>query len=276
MSRPAPPWLRPHVVGYFGFRFISTPQRRVNLPSATVTLVLAWDGHVRRSAVPPREAAGCGGPTAVFGLHAAAVATEACGAGHGVQIELTPLGARSLFGIPMRHLSGTVVDPAELLGRVWVARLVDRLASAPTWAGRWAALDLALGARLADGPAPSPVVVEAWHRVCRSRGAMTVGELAEATGRSRRRLETLFNEHIGLPPKTLARVLRFQHAISTPWGPARNRAETAAMCGYHDQAHMAREFRAMAGLTAGQFEALHVDAPHTGRLDGRIAFLLLG
>ncbi|HUF02533.1 MAG TPA: helix-turn-helix domain-containing protein, partial [Gaiellaceae bacterium] len=71
--------------------------------------------------------------------------------------------------------------------------------------------------------------------------------------RSRRHLVARFREHIGLPPKTVARILRFGRAVEL----MRRRtdlalAELAFECGYYDQAHLNRDFRAFAETTPTQ------------------------
>ncbi|WP_167739625.1 helix-turn-helix domain-containing protein [Streptomyces subrutilus] len=242
---------------YVGFRLQSVPpQRRLSVPAATVTLFLGWGDPLHVMDPRDRQQRGTGWEAMAVGLHSHAMTSEISGTANGVQVEFTPLGAYCVLGLPLRHLADRVVHPDEILGRQWVSRLTERLARTPDWAGRCAILDNAITARLAHSHTPSPVVLEAWQRLRETGGQVTVGELADLTGRSRRRLEILFGEQIGLPPKTLARVLRFQNAITLPSAPGRSLAETAALGGYYDQAHFNREFRALTGLTPTQFGKL--------------------
>jgi AraC-like DNA-binding protein len=80
--------------------------------------------------------------------------------------------------------------------------------------------------------------------------------LADEVGWSRRHLIARFREQVGAPPKLVARVVRFQQVLRRL---ERDRdavgAELAAACGYFDQAHLAREVRALAGLTPGELAA---------------------
>jgi transcriptional regulator GlxA family with amidase domain len=59
---------------------------------------------------------------------------------------------------------------------------------------------------------------------------------------------------VGLSPKTAARVIRFDRALGLLRGGV-PLAEVAAACGYYDQAHFTREFRALAETTPGRFLA---------------------
>lgn len=81
--------------------------------------------------------------------------------------------------------------------------------------------------------------------------AATVEEMGLAAGMSPRSLQRWFVRHVGLPPRRYLRLLRFQKAFAqVPGQPSL--ADHAAAQGYADQAHMAREFRAMAGMPAKQ------------------------
>nr|WP_246425558.1 helix-turn-helix domain-containing protein [Streptomonospora nanhaiensis] len=76
----------------------------------------------------------------------------------------------------------------------------------------------------------------------------TVAAVAADTGLDARRLHRRSVAAFGYGPKTLARILRFTRALDaaragTPY------AEVAATTGYADQAHLAREVRALAGAT---------------------------
>ena len=89
-----------------------------------------------------------------------------------------------------------------------------------------------------------------------------MSELAAGTGWSDRHLTSRFRAEIGLTPKAAARVIRFdrtrrllvrhltQHAASEY-----RLADLAADCGYFDQAHLAREFRTLAGCPPSQWLA---------------------
>ncbi|MGI5359744.1 helix-turn-helix domain-containing protein [Streptomyces sp. CA-252508] len=247
-----PPRLRDHVVSYTGYRMSAAPVvRRINLPSTTVTLCLTWGAPLDLASERERCGTGSGWDAVLLGLQTGPVISRVGGTGHGVQVELTPLGAYALLGLPLRHLTDSMVHPVDVLGRHWSAALTERLAGAPGWRARWAVLDEALTTRLAGSRCwPSPVVTQAYALLRASHGTLPVGRLAEATGRSRRRLEVLFAEQIGLAPKSAARVLRFQRALTKLLEPGATGAGTAAACGYHDQAHLARDFRVLAGTTA--------------------------
>ena len=78
--------------------------------------------------------------------------------------------------------------------------------------------------------------------------------MARQLGCSRKHFTMCFRREFGMPPKLFARILRFDHAIRlmrrdqvTSW------AELADACGYADQAHLTRDFRAFAGSPPASF-----------------------
>jgi AraC-like DNA-binding protein len=189
----------------------------------------------------------------VGGLHAAPVTIAYERSQRGVQLDLTPFGARALFGLPAGELASTVVALDALLGRR-AGEWLDRLRSADTWAARFAVLDDVLLAALVDAPAPAPELVQAWDRLTASGGGIEVNALAREVGWSRRHLTQQFQRELGLSPKVVGRVVRFDRARRLLTRPARpgapgGIAAVAATCGYYDQAHLTRDFRDLAGMS---------------------------
>ncbi|MER7708593.1 helix-turn-helix domain-containing protein [Kitasatospora sp. NPDC097605] len=241
--------LRPYVAWYSGYRQRGLPPAlHRGLPSPYLTFILTLDepltmaGHPDPAQPPGRYA------TLLGGLHTAPALISHRGRQSGIQLAVHPLAARALFGLPAGELSGVDVPAEAVLGTV-AARLQEELREARDWPERFAALDGAL-LRLAhpSGQVP-PEVVQAWNALRRSGGALPVAALAWETGWSGRHLQDRFRRETGLTPKAAARVIRFDRArrlLAAP-GPAPRLAELAARCGYADQAHLAREFRALAG-----------------------------
>jgi AraC-like DNA-binding protein len=79
--------------------------------------------------------------------------------------------------------------------------------------------------------------------------AASVAEMCRSTGLAPRQLQRWFMAYVGLPPRRYLRLLRFQSAFEQVPGQA-SLAGHAAAQGFADQAHMAREFRSMAGVPA--------------------------
>jgi AraC-like DNA-binding protein len=223
-------------------------------------LILGWGEPV--TVTDPRAPRASAGPLASFvtGLFDSYVVTSTRGLGRGAELMLTPLGARRLLGLPLGELTNRAVDLDDLPGR-WLGPLAARLAETPGWAARFALLDRALRDRLAAGAAPDPRLAAAWLLLAGSGGRLSVASVADRVGWSRRHLAATVHREIGLPPKTLARVLRFERAFgSLGRATADGWAAVAAECGYADQAHLIREFREFAGATPVELAARRLAA----------------
>ncbi|CAM5429409.1 helix-turn-helix domain-containing protein [Streptomyces aurantiogriseus] len=277
LARPHPR-LRPGVVSYRGIRLaLDHPRRRLETPIGAVTLLLGFEGPVRIS--------GAGRPTTSLvsvysGLSTTAVVGEHSGRVSGVEVLLTPWAAFTLFGTPQHELTDRTVDPDELPHKLCgsAGELAGALAALPSWADRFGLLDEVFARWSAAGPPSAVRVRRAWSLLVRSAGAMPVPRLAEEVGWSVRQLENRFREQIGLGPKAAARVLRLQRARRL-LAAGRGLAETAALCGFYDQAHLSGEFKAMTGFTPRQFTAARgrpgPEAPVGDRLNGEATSLVL-
>jgi AraC-like DNA-binding protein len=99
-----------------------------------------------------------------------------------------------------------------------------------------------------------PLVHWAMHRIADSRGQVRAEQLARDAGCSRKHLTGVFARQVGLPPKSLAQITRFQHAMQRLRrdGPV-DWCEVAFECGYYDQSHLIREFHRYSGMAPGAF-----------------------
>jgi AraC-like DNA-binding protein len=261
-GRPAGP-LRPFVAGYAGYRQRGVPPaRHRGLPSPFLTLIFTLDEPLVLLAHPdPRQPPGDFGAL-LGGLHSAPALITHDGAQSGLQVALRPLGARALLGLPAGELAELDVPAEAVLGPL-CAELRARALAAPGWPERFAILDEILLRRLTtatqatQATTPAPEVRFAWHRLLRTGGTARISDLAAETGWSGRHLTSRFRTEIGLTPKAAARVVRFDRARHLLATSARSSgyhlADLAAACGYFDQAHLAREFRALAGCPPSQW-----------------------
>lgn len=254
VTRAPDPCLRAYVTSYHGYvEHCPSAARRRELPGADVVLIIAFGApwrlvDPRDPARPPLELRSfVGGLSDIYTL------SEVTGPTHTLQVNFTPLGAYRFFGLPMETLANRVVA-FEDVGGAAARDLIERLYLAGSWEARFALLDAAIAAKVTAAWAPSHGVVLAWHRLTEAAGQVEIGALAEEIGWSRKHLNLQFREQVGLSPKTMARVLRFQRAVRLlERGDGRGLADIALDCGYYDQAHLVRDFRAFAGSPPSEF-----------------------
>ena len=152
-----------------------------------------------------------------------------------------------------RHSLGAITDmrvPVRDLNEAW-SSLGERLASSSREA-RMALLDRTLEMMIAPAE-PERRVDAAVQAILRSRGTASVDDVAAEANVSRQHLGRLFAHHVGISPKTFARVIRFRSALDLARNGADSWADVAARLGYADQSHLISEFREYAGSTPVPF-----------------------
>jgi AraC-like DNA-binding protein len=171
-----------------------------------------------------------------------------------IGIRLRAAGAFALLGRPVHDLTGITADLEDVAGTA-ARQMADRCAAEQGAPARLRAAGAWLEARLPRGTEPDAAVVWAAKRLRESGGAVPIAKLQERTGWSVSRFTRVFREQIGIPPKALARVLRFNRALGLVRGSAAPLGEVALTCGYYDQAHFNAEFRDFCGFAPSEYRA---------------------
>ncbi|MFF8783743.1 helix-turn-helix domain-containing protein [Streptomyces sp. NPDC015125] len=244
---------------------MATPSARPVLPDGCMDLIWSEGGrllvagpdtgpHLPGGVVPGVLPHGVEGP---HGLESPR-GLEGTGGTRFVGLRFAPGQGPAVFGVPAHELRNRRVPLAELWPAGRVRELAGRLAAA--WApgdgsdtggvgGVGCVLEEAAGVRLQDADATTTGGRTAAVAAALARGA-PVAEVARSVALSERQLHRLSLDAFGYGPKTLTRVLRFVRALDL----ARSgmpRAQVAACAGYADQAHLAREVKALAGAPMG-------------------------
>jgi AraC-like DNA-binding protein len=159
---------------------------------------------------------------------------------------------------------GLESDSIQTLGADWDA-LLGRL-KAEVAAGRYEAATTALQEFLMQKALLRTYDVELVRTAARmlyqTKGQCRIDELAESCATSVRQLQRKFQRDVGASPKFFARTLRFEQAQRRLMlEPETELTGLAFDCGYFDQAHFIKEFRAFTGKTpsayADQMRRLH-------------------
>ena len=169
-----------------------------------------------------------------------------------IGVRFHPDGASGLLLGPQRDLTGLTLPVQDVvpalhasLSEVWsetdsperaVGLLMDRL-----------------GPLLAT-VRPDVRIRQVIKAIGTARGQASVDALARGAGMTRRHLERRFQEVVGISPKRLSRITRFQFALSLldRMDGSERGIRTATECGYADQAHFIRDFRDLAGCPPGE------------------------
>jgi len=180
-------------------------------------------------------------------------------------LAIRPTGETDLVGVRFRRgaVGQLLRDSSRALlngefelagfGRLLDPTLAERLAETPPAGARRALVEDALRRALRPGRMDSRIG-GAIRLVTAAGGRQPMSQVARGVGLSYRQLARRFTEQVGMGPALLRRVARFQrvlpgleHSAHPDW------ATLAAAHGYFDQAHLARDFRAFAGLPPGGY-----------------------
>jgi len=159
-------------------------------------------------------------------------------------LRLPPGVGYALFGIPAEELVGQRIPLSDLVAVP--GHLADLAHHDPT-----TALTMIARTLLANRRTDQIDLGVAASLDRAARAGLSVRTICEQHYLSERTLRRLSNRLFGYGPKTLASIHRFQRALrlarhGTP------PAETAALAGYADQSHQAREIKRLAGVTPGR------------------------
>jgi AraC-like DNA-binding protein len=179
-------------------------------------------------------------------------------------VRFQPGSAAAILHMPQQPLQGTTLGMDVLDGRLSrklaavrdgsraLADAVDRVQHV---------LCARIDARWLDSR-----VLAAVAMIRRQHGAVAIDAVANHTEMTRRHLERRFDSLVGIPPKRLARIVRFQRALRMLQARperlglhpvAASGAATALECGYADQPHFIREFTELAGCAPGKHLLRH-------------------
>lgn len=173
---------------------------------------------------------------------------ELTGEGWVAGVRFRPAGFFAFAALPMKALLDRVVPAEEAMGRA------PPPAPDTPEAGRAA---LVAYLRSFELPAPDPELLEVNALVDRAQADRTVAradDLARAAGLSVRSLHRRLERYVGVSSKWIVRRARVQDAAErVARGEPVEWAAVAQELGYHDQAHLVRDFKAQLGFTPAAY-----------------------
>jgi len=240
--------LRPFISRYAGFRLFGLPRGvHFGLPTTDLNLIISLDRSIDLIETPSSAQRPAAFQTFVSGLQDAPALVRQRENALGVHVFIKPLGVRAILGVASAEITSLVVNLAD----IWGSRaedLVEVLRAADTWKQRFSLLDQTFVSRL-NPIQPQPEISWAWSRLARTHGTTPIQKLADEIGYSRRYFSEGFRTATGISPKAAARIFRFERACRLIAGRRSSLADVATACAYFDQAHLTREWHALAGCS---------------------------
>jgi AraC-like DNA-binding protein len=175
---------------------------------------------------------------------------------------LQPAAGALLLGASVSEVTDAAIDLDHLTGLdggVLTERVRSAVGDAPSEPARQAAAAAAVEDALAAAPPVDEegLLVNAVVAYVEDNShVQRVGQMCEKFAVSERSLQRLTARRVGLSPKWLIQRRRLHEAAAVlKTGKRPDLARVAAELGYCDQAHFGRDFRAVTGLTPGEYAA---------------------
>lgn len=245
------PELSPFVELVWGVRGFADHSVEAVLPNGAVELMVSFGPEQRIVEHGERRLDDCYREAWLAGIQdRRLVHASDHGADH-IAVHFRPGGAHAFFDIPMHEATNRVIDLDLLVGRAAVD-LRDRLGDLAGDRARAEALqDWLLERRRVHA---SFAVVSHATEMLRGGFRTSVADVCDRLGMSNKHLVHQFRTVVGLPPKVVGRITRFQRVIAACRGRQRvDWVDLAHAHGYADQSHLIREFRRLGGVTPTEF-----------------------
>ena len=177
-----------------------------------------------------------------------------------IGILFRPGAARMFFPVAAHELHNTDIALSELHPGE-ADRLLNDVCSATGEHVQFQVVERYLNRKLTNAAPIHPAVRYAVEQLSREGAVGSIRRIQLDTGLSHTRFIQLFRENVGLTPKLFCRVRRFHTLLDRVGkGMPVNWAELAVDCGYFDQAHLIRDFRAFAGITPLEYSRAMPDS----------------
>ena len=239
---PVPAELRAwvaHVIAYEEDIPAGEPVRERVLPDGSLHLIFELDGGAA--------------PSRVAGTRLKPATLLMQGRVRGLSVKLRPGAVPAFFGASAHELADRAVRWDDIAGAEH-RHLPERLHDARGDERRLAVLAQGLQRMRRDPDAQAVRTARHAAQLLRGPGRLPVHAAAQAVGLGERRLQQLFQAHLGLSPRAWRRLGRMHECLrALRQGEPASWAALAADCGFSDQSHLINEFRALCGLTPAQF-----------------------
>jgi AraC-like DNA-binding protein len=159
-------------------------------------------------------------------------------------IRFHPGGTSPFFRLPMHELTDTWVELGALSSKL-EQELTTGVEELPSISQKVAAVQQRLVSQIRVKRNDS-LPLDLAGKIVARRGLVSLDELVADSGLSSRQLERRFLQEVGIGPKLLSRILRFQQVFRAVERDDVQWAPIAVECGYYDQSHLIRDFQQFA------------------------------
>lgn len=194
----------------------------------------------------------------LVGLHTQYLINEPVAESNLIGVRFKPGGTLPFFRFPAHEIHNQVIEMDAIWGRE-IDSLRQQLHALPDTRTRLAYLESWLLVRLsaARQTTMDSTIYAVTQQIMRHNGDISIRRLGSEIGISQKHLAHQFKQIVGVSPKTLARIFRFQYVLNSidPAHPV-NWSSIATLCGYYDQAHFNHDFATFTGFRPTEYLTL--------------------
>lgn len=196
------------------------------------------------------------GRSGIFGVPRKSISRLIEGQGLVLGVKFLPGGFRAFLGKSIAGLTDRSVPIADVFGtsdRDWEEAILSLNEDAPMIAQA----ESRLRAQQPERDADAETVLRIVNAIANDREITKVDDVVRLAGASKRTLERLFREYVGVGPKWVIQRYRLHEAADLAATRERGGwAELAARLGYADQAHFIRDFKRFVGQSPTRYAAM--------------------
>lgn len=168
-------------------------------------------------------------------------------------VEFNPQGAYRFFNLQFNNIANSIHPLTDILGTV-AKQLEEQISYSESVEGKVTLLQQFLLKQFMLQQEDS-IFEYCVAKITSSKGKITVKELEKKTGYSSRWLNIKFKEKLGVSPKTLSTIIRFnQYYTAVANNSEMDFMQNAFYDHYYDQSHFLKEFKRFTGQSHSGFE----------------------
>ena len=161
--------------------------------------------------------------------------------------------ARAFLGMPLSEITDTVIDGDLVLKKIFLS-LREQLLVHHTVEKKFQVAEQMLTSYFSHRLCSNPVIEYSLNKILASPEIVVIKNLVAKTGYSPKHLIHLFEQNVGVSPKSFLRIIRFQKSIrEIETKGETNFACLASDCGYYDQSHFIADFKSFSGFTPVEY-----------------------
>ncbi len=173
---------------------------------------------------------------------------------HIVGVKFKQGGAFHFFNMPQKDFSHQIINLHDVLNGE-SERLKDQLMVTPESDNIKRILDHYMLVKVGHSNKSTHLVSSLMSKVRVDDSRTTIKDLSEYANISHKHLITLFNQIVGLPPKLVHRLNKFNKVLDIIQKEKKvNWPQVAIECQYYDQAHLINEFKTFSGLSPKKYQ----------------------